>query len=141
VRVEGYFPFSSKQLMITDNQLLKRLRIVIKAIGGQSKFAKACGVSQSLVSLMLSGERDVNFTIIRALCHDLGYSPEWIISGNGEKQSDGKDSIKLVTEIQILRTEVELLHARMRSYEKEFEVTRGKMISGSRKALNDGQDD
>lgn len=108
--------------MTTDNQLLKRLRIVIKTCGGQSKFAKACGVSQSLVSLMLSGERDVNFTIIRAVCHDLGYSPEWIITGKGEKQADGKkDSTKLVTEIQILRTEIELLHARMRSYEKAFE--------------------
>jgi transcriptional regulator with XRE-family HTH domain len=107
--------------MPSDPQLIKRLRIVIKAIGGQSKFAKACGVSQSLVSLMLSGERDVNFTIIRAVCHDLGYSPEWVITGKGEKLSDGKDATKLVTEIQILRTEIELLHARMRSYEREFE--------------------
>jgi transcriptional regulator with XRE-family HTH domain len=108
--------------MTNDTQLLKRLRIIIKASGGQSKFAKLCGVSQSLVSLMLSGERDVNFTIIRAVCHDLGYSPEWVISGKGEKQSDGKkDSTKLVTEIQILRTEIELLHARMRSYEKQFD--------------------
>ncbi|RKR80880.1 YdaS antitoxin of YdaST toxin-antitoxin system [Mucilaginibacter gracilis] len=114
--------------MTTDNQLLKRLRIVIKASGGQSKFAKACGVSQSLISLMLSGERDINFTIIRAVCHDLGYSPEWIITGKGEKQADGKkDSTKLVTEIQILRTEIELLHARMRSYEKQFEEIKAKL--------------
>ena len=115
--------------MAQDTQLLKRLRIIIKASGGQSKFAKLCGVSQSLVSLMLSGERDVNFTIIRAVCHDLGYSPEWVITGKGEKQSDGKDSIKLVTEIQILRTEVELLHARMRSYEKQFEEINAKFKS------------
>jgi transcriptional regulator with XRE-family HTH domain len=106
---------------MSDIQLIKRLRIVIKAVGGQSKFAKACGVSQSLVSLMLSGERDVNFNVIRAACHELGYSPEWLIMGTGEKKLDGKDATKLVTEIQILRTEVELLHARMRSYEKEFE--------------------
>ena len=128
------------QLMITDSQLIKRLRIVIKASGGQSKFAKACGVSQSLISLMLSGERDVNFTIIRAVCHNLGYSPEWVISGKGEKQSDGKDSTKLVTEIQILRTEVELLHARMRSYEKEFEAVRGEIGIGSRNAPTDSHD-
>ena len=107
--------------MITDSQLIKRLRIIIKTCGGQSKFAKACGVSQSLVSLMLSGERDVNFTIIRGACHNLGYSPEWIIMGTGDKMLDGKENTKLVTEIQILRTEVELLHARMRAYEKEYE--------------------
>jgi transcriptional regulator with XRE-family HTH domain len=106
---------------MTDPQLIKRLRIVIKTCGGQSKFARACSVSQSLVSLMLSGERDVNFTIIRAVCHNLGYSPEWLIMGTGEKMLDGKDSTKLVTEIQILRTEVELLHARMKNYEREFE--------------------
>jgi transcriptional regulator with XRE-family HTH domain len=113
--------------MTTDTQLIKRLRIIIKACGGQSKFAKACGVSQSLISLMLSGERDVNFTVIRAVCHDLGYSPEWVITGKGDKQADGKDGTKLVTEIQILRTEVELLHARMRHYEKEFEAIRKKL--------------
>lgn len=118
--------------MSTDNKLLKRLRIIIKDCGGQSKFAKACGVSQSLVSLMLSGERDVNFTVIRAVCHDLGYSAEWVITGTGEKQIDGKkDSTKLVTEIQILRTEVELLHARMRSYEKQFEEIKGKLEARS----------
>jgi len=112
---------------MSDIQLLKRLRIVIKACGGQSKFAKICGVSQSLVSLMLSGERDVNFTVIRSACHELGYSPEWLIMGTGEKKLDGKDATKLVTEIQILRTEVELLHARMRNYEKEFENILAKM--------------
>jgi len=112
---------------MSDIQLLKRLRIVIKASGGQSKFAKICGVSQSLISLMLSGERDVNFTVIRSACHELGYSPEWLIMGTGEKKLDGKDATKLVTEIQILRTEVELLHVRMRSYEKEFENILAKM--------------
>jgi len=112
--------------MIADSQLIKRLRIIIKASGGQSKFAKACGVSQSLVSLMLSGDRDVNFTVISAACHSLGYSPEWIILGTGNKMLDGKDSTKLVTEIQILRTEIDLLHARMRAYEKEVEELLGK---------------
>ncbi len=114
--------------MSLDPLLLKRLRIVIKTCGGQSKFAKACGVSQSLVSLMLSGERDVNFTVIRAMCHDLGYSPEWVITGKGDKQSDNKDGTKLVTEIQILRTEIELLHARMRSYEKKFSEIEEKLL-------------
>lgn len=112
---------------MSDIQLLKRLRIVIKTCGGQSKFAKICGVSQSLVSLMLSGEREVNFTVIRAACHELGYSPEWLIMGTGEKKLDGKDATKLVTDIQILRTEVELLHARMHSYEKAFENIMGKL--------------
>ena len=107
---------------MSDSQLLKRLRIVIKACGGQTKFAKACGISQSLVRLMLSGDREVNFTTITAVCHDLGYSPEWVILGTGDKMLNGKEATKLVTEIQILRTEVELLHARMRHYEKEFEL-------------------
>lgn len=106
---------------MSDPQLIKRLRIIIKACGGQVKFAKACGISQSLVSLMLSGDREVNFTTITGVCHKLGYSPEWVILGTGEKMNDGTDSPKLVTEIQILRTEVELLHARMRHYEREFE--------------------
>jgi transcriptional regulator with XRE-family HTH domain len=112
---------------MSDPNLLKRLRIIIKTCGGQVKFAKACGISQSLVSLMLSGDREVNFTVITAVCHDLGYSPEWIIQGTGEKKLDKKDSTKLVTEIQLLRTEVELLHARMRHYEKEFEVIMAKL--------------
>jgi transcriptional regulator with XRE-family HTH domain len=112
---------------MSDIQLLKRLRIVIKACGGQSKFAKVCGISQSLVSLMLSGEREVNFTMIRGACHELGYSPEWLIMGTGEKMLAGNDGTKLVTEIQILRTEVELLHARMKSYEREFEHIREKL--------------
>ncbi len=107
---------------MADSQLIKRLRIAIKATGGQVKFAKATGISQSMVSLMLSGEREVNFAVITGVCHNLGYSPEWIIMGTGEKMADGKDSPKLVTEIQILRTEVELLHARMKHYEKEFAI-------------------
>ena len=71
---------------------------------------------------MLSGDREVNFTTITAVCHDLGYSPEWVILGTGDKMLNGKEATKLVTEIQILRTEVELLHARMRHYEMEFEL-------------------
>jgi transcriptional regulator with XRE-family HTH domain len=112
---------------MSDAQLIKRLRIIIKACGGQVKFAKACGISQSLVSLMLSGDREVNFTVITGVCHQLGYSPEWVILGTGEKKQDGTDSPKLVTEIQILRTEVELLHARMRHYEREFEGIMAKL--------------
>ena len=107
---------------MSDEQLIKRLRIIIKTCGGQVKFAKSCGISQSLVSLMLSGDREVNFNVITGVCHELGYSPEWVILGTGEKKVDGKDSPKLVTEIQILRTEIELLHARMRHYEREFET-------------------
>lgn len=105
--------------MAADSQLIKRLRLIVKSCGGQSKFAKACGVSQPLVSLMLKGEREVNFTVITGVCHELGYSPEWVILGTGDKLTDGskKEATKLVTDIQLLRTEVQLLHARMKHYE------------------------
>jgi hypothetical protein len=41
--------------------------------------------------------------------------------GTGDKQINKPESAKLITEIQMLRTEVDILHARMRAYEMELQ--------------------
>jgi hypothetical protein len=51
----------------------------------------------------------------------LKYSPEWLILGTGEKSINKPESAKLITEIQMMRTEVDILQARMRAYEIELQ--------------------
>lgn len=113
---------------MADKKLISRLKTIVKEAGGQRKFGIVCGMSNAMVSLVLSGQRDISADMILASCIKLGYTPEWIMLGTGDRKQPGKDSVKLITEIQYFRTELELantkiklLDARMKAYEKEFE--------------------
>jgi hypothetical protein len=44
------------------------------------------------------------------------------------------DSAKLITEIQMLRTEVDILHARMRAYEIQLQEIRDHNLTDKQKA-------
>eukprot|EP01037_Dinobryon_pediforme_P011464 gene11464-11556_t len=77
---------------------------------------------------MCKGEQDINFSVIRAICIDLGYSSEWFLLGTGDKKRKGNEA-KLVTEIQMLRAELDIsqklnmkLQARMTGIELEYEL-------------------
>ena len=103
----------------------KRLAIVFADYGGtQEGFAKLLETSRSNVMRMISGETPVSIKVIKIVCFKLGYSPEWFIMGTGPKKSKGQDGTKLVTEVQLLRTEMDImlnknkqLEARMKAYE------------------------
>eukprot|EP01040_Poterioochromonas_malhamensis_P021059 gene21059-25314_t len=77
---------------------------------------------------MCKGEQDINFSVISAICIDLGYSSEWFLLGTGDKKRKGNEA-KLVTEIQMLRAELHIsqklnmkLQARMTGIELEYEL-------------------
>jgi transcriptional regulator with XRE-family HTH domain len=105
---------------MTDDGIVKRLKIIVKEYGGQLALANAIGVDQGFISKVINRKQEVSYYLIRKLCFQLKYSPEWLIIGTGEKKLDKPDSAKLITEIQMLRTEVDILHARMRVYEMEM---------------------
>jgi len=62
----------------------------------------------------------VSYYLISKLCFQLKYSPEWLILGTGDKKINKAESPKLITEIQMMRTELDILHARMRAFEMEI---------------------
>ncbi len=110
---------------ISDDALVKRLKVIVKEHGGQLALANAIGVDQGFISKVINKKQEVSYYLIRKLCFQLKYSPEWLIIGTGDKKINKADSAKLITEIQMLRTEVDILHARMRVYELQLNELKG----------------
>ncbi|RVT99789.1 hypothetical protein EOD41_15210 [Mucilaginibacter limnophilus] len=105
---------------MTDEGIVKRLKVIVGENGGQVGLASAIGVDQGFISKVINRKQEMSYYLIRKLCFQLKYSPEWLILGTGDKKINKPDSAKLITEIQMLRTEVDILHARMRTYEIEM---------------------
>jgi hypothetical protein len=111
---------------MSDEAVIKRLKVIVKEHGGQLGLANTIGVDQGFISKVINRKQEMSYYLIRKLCFQLKYSPEWLILGTGEKIINKPESAKLITEIQMLRTEVDILHARMRAYEIELrEVKEG----------------
>src|ERR1700741_2555084 len=117
---------------MTDEGIVKRLKIIVKEHGGQLALANAIGVDQGFISKVINRKQEVSYYLIRKLCFQLKYSPEWLIIGTGAKMLGKPESAKLITEIQMLRTEVDILHARMRVF--EIELNELKSRSSDKKA-------
>ncbi|WDF54643.1 hypothetical protein [Mucilaginibacter sp. KACC 22063] len=110
--------------MNSDDAIVKRMNVIVKENGGQLALANAIGVDQGFISKIVNRKQEMSYYLIRKLCFQLKYSPEWLILGTGEKKINKPESAKLITEIQMLRTEVDILHARMRAYEMEMKDLR-----------------
>ncbi len=107
--------------MSPDEAILKRLQVIVKDNGGQLALAQAIGVDQGFISKVINKKQEISYYLIRKLCFQLKYSPEWLILGSGEKKINKPESAKLITEIQMLRTEVDILHARMKAYDMQLQ--------------------
>ncbi len=119
---------------MTDDALVKRLKVIVKEHGGQLALAGMIGVDQGFISKVINKKQEVSYYLIRKLCFQLKYSPEWLILGTGEKKINKPDSAKLITEIQMLRTEVDILQARMRAFEMEIKEIKENTLSGGKMA-------
>src|ERR1700759_2424795 len=120
---------------MTDDGIVKRLKIIVKEHGGQLALANLIGVDQGFISKVINKKQEVSYYLIRKLCFQLKYSPEWLILGTGDKKINKPDSAKLITEIQMLRTEVDILQARMRAFEMEVNELKSDNVADKRKAV------
>lgn len=120
---------------MSDEAVIKRLKVVVKEHGGQLGLAGAIGVDQGFISKVINKKQDISYYLIRKLCFQLKYSPEWLILGTGEKMINKPESAKLITEIQMMRTEVDILQARMRAYEMELKELRAQLHIEDKKAV------
>jgi len=105
---------------MVDDSIVKRIKIIVKDYGGQLALAGAIGVDQGFISKVINQKQEVSYYLISKLCFQLKYSPEWLILGTGDKKINKAESPKLITEIQMMRTELDILHARMRAFEMEI---------------------
>jgi transcriptional regulator with XRE-family HTH domain len=105
---------------MADDGIVKRIKVIVKDHGGQLALAGAIGVDQGFISKVINKKQEVSYYLISKLCFQLKYSPEWLILGTGEKKINKAESPKLITEIQMMRTELDILHARMRAFEMEI---------------------
>lgn len=119
---------------MSDEALVKRIKVIVKEYGGQLALAGAIGVDQGFISKVINKKQEVSYYLIRKLCFQLKYSPEWLILGTGEKKIDKPETAKLITEIQMLRTEVDILHARMRAFEIEMKELKEHPTGDQKKA-------
>jgi len=117
-----------------DEGIVKRLKIIVKEHGGQLALAGAIGVDQGFISKVINKKQEVSYYLIRKLCFQLKYSPEWLILGTGEKKINKPETAKLITEIQMMRTELDILHARMRVFEMEIKEIKENTTGGQKKA-------
>lgn len=120
---------------MSDEAIIKRLKVIVQEHGGQMGLATAIGVDQGFISKVVNKKQDISYYLIRKLCFQLKYSPEWLILGTGEKKINKPESAKLITEIQMMRTEVDILQARMRAYEMELKELREHLHNEGRKAV------
>lgn len=91
----------------------------------QSDLANKLQVTQSYLSRVLSGEYDLTMKLIKPICNRLGYSAEWVVNGKGNPKAT-VDPTKLVTEIQSLRTEIDIVlavHRKMQLREQAQDST------------------
>ncbi|HEY4326187.1 MAG TPA: hypothetical protein VGN20_19525 [Mucilaginibacter sp.] len=119
---------------MSDEAIIKRLKVIVKENGGQLGLAGSIGVDQGFISKVINKKQDVSYYLIRKLCFQLKYSPEWLILGTGEKKINKPESAKLITEIQMMRTELDILHARMKAYEMELSELKAQGRIGDQKA-------
>ncbi|MDB5152049.1 MAG: hypothetical protein JWR54_800 [Mucilaginibacter sp.] len=119
---------------MSDDAIVKRLKVIVKEHGGQAGLANAIGVDQGFISKVINKKQEVSYYLIRKLCFQLKYSPEWLIIGTGEKKLNKPDSAKLITEIQMLRTEMDILHARMRVFELQLKELQEEKTTAEQKA-------
>jgi transcriptional regulator with XRE-family HTH domain len=119
---------------MSDEAVIKRLKIIVKDNGGQLALANVIGVDQGFISKVINRKQEISYYLIRKLCFQLKYSPEWLILGKGEKIINKPESAKLITEIQMLRTEVDILQARMRAYEIEIKEFKDIYLQNDKKA-------
>ncbi len=104
----------------------KRFQVVKKDLKESLRgLGSMLGVSHVSIRRMLTGEQELNFSVISGICTKFGYSPSWLILGIGDKMIKGVEG-KLVTEIQILRMEMDItanlnlrLQSRLTAMEKE----------------------
>src|SRR5215813_7290479 len=64
-----------------------RLRQVIDAYGSANSIAKAIGRSEGAVRKWLRGESEPNVTDLRSLCEQTHTSIEWLVTGQGRRES------------------------------------------------------
>src|ERR1700748_1307950 len=119
---------------MTDEAIVKRLKVIVKEYGGQLALAGAIGVDQGFISKVINKKQEVSYYLIRKLCFQLKYSPEWLILGRGDKKMVKQDSTKIITVIQMQSTEVDILHARMKAYEIELSELRGQLPDAQKAA-------
>src|SRR3954467_14599760 len=112
---------------MTDDAVVRGLKVVVKEHGGQLALANAIGVDQGFISKVINKKQEVSYYLIRKLCFQLKYSPEWLILGIGDKKINKPETAKLITEIQMMRTEVDILQARMRAFEMEIKELKESM--------------
>jgi hypothetical protein len=119
---------------MSDEGIVKRIKIIVKEHGGQLALAGIIGVDQGFISKVINKKQEVSYYLIRKLCFQLKYSPEWLILGTGDKKINKPESAKLITEIQMMRTELDILHARMRAFEIELKEVKGNNPQGQKQA-------
>jgi transcriptional regulator with XRE-family HTH domain len=118
-----------------DEGIVKRLKVIVKDHGGQLALAGEIGVDQGFISKVINKKQEMSYYLIRKLCFQLKYSPEWLILGTGEKKINKPESAKLITEIQMMRTELDILHARMRAFELEIKELKDSQAPNHKEAV------
>ena len=85
-----------------NREITMRIKALIdKKEVSPSAFAKLIGFSQSNLSKVLRGDRNVPSNLISAICDNLGVSYNWLVNGEGDMLK-GEPHVSEVTEVKSL---------------------------------------
>lgn len=100
------------KVKLTDQA--KRLNIVFKEFDGAIRpFASVLGISPTSAHRMLNGKQPITFEVLKAVCYKMGYNADWMLSGTGQKKQKAGDRGKIITDIAMFQTELQIVNARV----------------------------
>ena len=53
---------------MSDDAVVKRIKVIVKEHGGQLALANAIGVDQGFISKVINKKQDISYYLIRKLC-------------------------------------------------------------------------
>lgn len=78
---------------------VKRLLTLLFSDIQQREAARQIGVTHSLLSRTLSGEREPSKTLIEKLARYPGVNPRWLFDGTGDPLSEGGTSLPVIEQL------------------------------------------
>lgn len=60
----------------------------------QKEFAETIGIQQSDLSSYLSGKKNIGITLINRICLEYSINKHWILTGQGDKEVNDKNSLE-----------------------------------------------
>jgi transcriptional regulator with XRE-family HTH domain len=112
---------SVTKLKTSNEDIGRRIAVVLKDMDmSPEEIGKLAGLVKQTVYNNIKGTTPINPDLQLVICYKFGYSPDWLLSGVGEKK--GGKSVKLITDVQQFRVELDIRDAQIKVMKSHIEL-------------------